>query len=350
MKFNKIILSGFILIALGGVIFFNDFLNPIIRPFTHLFLMGSSKGKDIIFFGLFGLFLILSQVIKKDIDSKKYLKASIVIGIITLVFGIILEIIFRVNMGIGLNNIFCSVSNTMTSTSIIHTHLIKSILGKVITQIIGSSVESGINTGIGLYDYIPNISFIAIFLILILTITLILSLQKNLWSTQIILSFFSSCLLIGITDGGLFATPSLLGICGLILLYRNGYYVNLIVGTLLKDEKLLEENKKTKPYYYNYPKKKYLLHRGFIGLIVIFIILLRLSIGFAGSEVDYYTVEISNISSDVNFKDIPITHINNNIYHVDSSYNEMELVNALKNPLNNSCDYYTVSWNTYSYF
>ena len=41
--------------------------------------------------------------------------------------------------------------------------------------------------------------------------------------------------------------------------------------------------------------------------------------------------------------------INNTTYHVPSSYNEMELLNDLKVPLNNSCEYYTVSWNAYSY-
>ena len=52
MKVNKTILVGIIFILLAGVIFLTDVLNPIIRPVTYLFLMGSSKGKDVIFFGL----------------------------------------------------------------------------------------------------------------------------------------------------------------------------------------------------------------------------------------------------------------------------------------------------------
>ena len=59
MKLNKTILIGLIFLLLAGVIFVTDILNPIIRPITYLFLMGSSKGKDIMFFGLLGLFLIL---------------------------------------------------------------------------------------------------------------------------------------------------------------------------------------------------------------------------------------------------------------------------------------------------
>ena len=70
---------------------------------------------------------------------------------------------------------------------------------------------------------------------------------------------------------------------------------------------------------------------------------------FAGAEPDYYTVEIADLSNNVDFGDIPIEKIDNETYHVDSSYNEMELINDLKIPLSNSCKYYTVSWNIYSY-
>jgi len=36
-------------------------------------------------------------------------------------------------------------------------------------------------------------------------------------------------------------------------------------------------------------------------------------------------------------------------YYIEPNYNEMQLLNDLKVPLNNSCEYYTVSWNIYSY-
>ena len=97
MKLNKTILVGALFILLAGVIFLTDILNPIIRPVTYLFLMGSSKGKDIIFFGLLGLFLILSQVIKKEIDTTKYLKISMIIGGVLLILGILLEVILKIN-------------------------------------------------------------------------------------------------------------------------------------------------------------------------------------------------------------------------------------------------------------
>lgn len=218
MKRNNIILAGFIFILFAGVLFITDIFNPIIRPITRVFLMGSSKGKDILFFGLFGLFLILSQTFtlkNKDIDSDKYLKIAICVGCLLLISGIIAEILFRQSLGIPLNVTFMSESSQAASTSILHTHLLKSIFGEAVTSMIGPFISSGINTGVGLYAYVPNIAKTAIILFPILFILEILANQKRLAPTTILLSFFSTCLLIGALDGGMFSTPSMLGICGL---------------------------------------------------------------------------------------------------------------------------------------
>ncbi|MCQ2971280.1 MAG: hypothetical protein MJ226_06835 [archaeon] len=351
MKVNKTILVGFLFLLIGASIFVSDLLNPLIRPVTHLFLMGSSKGKDIIFFGLLGLLLILSQVIPRKIDATRYLKISIVIGFVLLVFGNLLEVVFRLQMGIKLNTVFCSMSSTMSSTSILHTHLLKSILGEVLTKIIGPFIQSNINTGVGLYSYVPDISFLVVLIIPILFITLILANQKRPWFTNFLIAFFSSCLLIGSFDGGLWATPSLVGLLGLWIVYRNGYYLNLHLGKIIKDKKLLKANENIQPSYRNIglSEAKYLFNRFLPILIILIVIALRFTVAFAGAEPDYYTVEIVNMTDNVDFGDIPIEKISNETYHVDSNYNEMELINDLKVPLNNSCKYYTVSWNAYSY-
>ena len=288
MKINKTILFGFLVIFLAGIIFLTNILNPIIRPITYLFLMGSSKGKDIMFFGILGLFLILSQVINKKIDVTKYLKVSIIIGTVLLVLGILLEIIFRLQMGIKLNTVFCAMSNTMSSTSILHTHLLKSILGALLSQIIGPFIQSDINTGVGLYSYIPSASFLVILVIPVLFIALVLAIQKRPWFTTFLIAFFSSCLLIGAIDGGMWGTPALVGILGLYLVYRNGYYINYIVGTILKDEKLLKDNESIQPSYRNkgLSEIKYLFNRLLPYIVVFVVIALRFTIALAGAEPD----------------------------------------------------------------
>ena len=357
MKLNKTIIIGIICILFAGIIFVTDMFNPIIRPITHLFLMGSSKGKDIIFFGLLGLFLILSQTIRKEIDETKYLKISIVLGTVSLIFGIVLEIVFRLQMGIKLNTVFCAVSNTMSSTSILHTHLLKSILGAVLSQIMGPFIQSDINTGVGLYQYLPDLSFLVILILPILFATLILAIQKRPWFTNVLMAFFSSCLLIGIIDGGMFAVPSYVGILGLLLVYRNGYYLNYIVGTVFRDHKLLEDNEAIQPVYRNkgFSQARYLFNRFGIYFFIILVILLRVSVAFAGAEPECYTVDIANPTGDIDLGNISTEVIDNNTssnkttYHINPSYNEMELINDLNAPLKNSCEYYTVTWNAYSY-
>lgn len=354
MKLNKISILGLIFILLSGVIFTTDILNPIIRPITYLFLMGSSKGKDIMFFGLFGLFLISSQIIKKDINVTKYLKISIIIGCILLILGIFLEILFRMNMGIGLNTVFCSMTTQMSSTSILHTHLLKSILGEFLTNTMGSFIQSDINTGVGLYTYVPDVAKLIIILIPILFVMLILTNQKRPWPSTILLSFFSSCLIIGAIDGGLFGTPAIVGICGLYLIYRNGFYINYTIGLLSRDETLLSDNENIQPPYkrdsFNF---KYFINRFLIYIVVLLIIILRFTIAFAGAESDYYTVDVVNPTDNIELNQFPIENItitnNTMTYIINSSYNEMDLINDLKVPLNNSCEYYTVSWNVYSY-
>lgn len=359
MKLNKTIILGIILILFGGVIFITDIFNPIIRPITYLFLMGSSKGKDIMFFGLLGLFLILSQVIKKDIDTTKYLKISIAVGSLLLVLGIVLEVLFRLQMGIKLNTVFCSMTSTMSTTSILHTHLIKSILGAALTNLIGPFIQSDINTGVGLYTYVPSFAFLIILLIPIFFVCAVLASQKRPWFTNLLLSFFSSCLIIGAIDGGLFGTPALVGILGLYLVYRNGYYLNLIVGALLRDDNLLEQNKLIQPVFKNrgFSEIRYLFNRLLIWFVVIGIIILRFTIAFAGAEPEYYTVDVVNPTDNIDLGNINLkvisqenhTNLNKTTYKIDSNYNEMKLLNDLKIPLKNSCEYYTVTWNAYSY-
>ena len=87
-------------------------------------------------------------------------------------------------------------------------------------------------------------------------------------------------------------------------------------------------------------------------------IFLRLTVAFAGAEPDCYTVEVVNANDTIDLGNISIETVdydkntegvNKTIYKIDPSYNEMELLNCLKIPLKDSCEYYTVSWNAYSY-
>ena len=77
----------------------------------------------------------------------------------------------------------------------------------------------------------------------------------------------------------------------------------------------------------------------------------------AGCDKVFILLPAKNASEDIDLGNISVeiinydhdNDLNKTTYHIDPSYNEMKLVNDLEIPLNNSCEYYTVSWNIYSY-
>ena len=349
-------MAGIIFILFAGILFITDIFNPIVRPITHIFLMGSSKGKDILFFGLFGLFLILSQIFNlknKDINPDKYLKIAIIVGSLLLISGIIVEILFRQTLGIPLNVTFMSEIPQSASTSILHTHLLKSIFGEVITSLIGPFISSEINTGVGLYTYVPNIAKIVVILFPILFIFTVLANQKRNTPTNILLSFFSSCLLIGALDGGMFSTPAMAGICALFVVYRNHYYFDYYIEVVIfKNKSILKQLQNQYPHYAQINRNFYL--NRFLPYIVIFVFIgLRITISLLGANTEYYTLEVVNPTDNIELNDFPVESIqhteNKTIYTINSNYNEINLIEDLKTQLNNKCDYYTISWNIYSY-
>ena len=355
MKINKIILVGILFIIIAGALFITNALNPAVHPITHLFLMGSSKGKDIIFFGLMGVFLISSQLFKDyEIDSDRFLKIAIILGSITLIGGILLEVLFRYQMGISLNTIFMTAQNTISSTSILHTHLLKSIFGELLTNIMGAFIENGINTGAGLYAYVPEVGKILIILLPVLFIILLLAVRNRRFVQTFLLAFFASCLLIGALDGGLFSTPAITGICGIFLIYRNGKCIEEIIDRITGKESIICEECKIIPPYKNIPDFIFKLIKRYAPYIAAaLIIFLRFTIAFFGANTEDYEVDIINPTDNIELNSIPVENVsvsdNKTVYIINSDYNEMELLNDIKIPLTNSCDYFTQTWNTFSY-
>lgn len=350
MKINKIILSGVILILFGGLLFTTDIFTPFIRPITYLFLMGSSKGKDILFFALFGFLLIVSQLIKSKVNTKKFLLITILSSTAIFAVAIILELYLRLALGIDFNTIFVNVNPSISTTSILHSHLIKSVLGEFLVNTISPFIGSGINTGASLYSYISPFTAIIVVLVGILFVSMILAIQKRTPLITVLLCFFSTILFIGCFDGGIMGTPGALGLFGCILVYLKEDNL-LTVARHIKERNFKEFARKSTP------KKigiKYLLKRGspyFIGLAIV---LLRISISIVGASPEYYEVDIYNPDDGLDLRDeYPVKQVSHedgkDSYHIDSSLNEMKLTNDLSETLNHSCDYYTVSWNVYSY-
>lgn len=349
MKINKIILSGVILILFGGLLFTTDILTPFIRHITYLFLMGSSKGKDILFFALFGFLLIVSQIGKFKINTRKFLLIVIISSSAIFTAAIILELYLRLILGIDFNTIFVTIRPSMSTTSILHSHLIKSVLGEFLVSTINPLIGNGINTATSLYKYVSPFTTIILVLVGILFVSTILAVQKRQPLITILLCFFSTILFIGCFDGGVMGTPGALGLFGCILIYFKENNI-LTIAKHIKHKNFIKYARESTP---NKIGIIYLLKRGcpyFIGLAII---LLRISISLVGASPEYYEVDIYNPDDELNLSQYPIEYVSHEdgkiSYHIDSSLNEIELTKELSKSLNNSCDYYTISWNVYSY-
>ncbi|MGL4668977.1 MAG: hypothetical protein ACRCVG_00060 [Methanobacteriaceae archaeon] len=418
-KSNALAILGIIFIIMAILILFNNVIANLIRPITELFLMGSSKGKDLLFFTAMGFLLIITNTkyfksqsfwnlgSYKDYsqsNNQKYLKITLILLTISLLFALILEIVMRANLPIGQLTTFVVINPETTTTSILHTHIFKSVSSNFVSDIINilssnsfsssiytssiNSITTNINTGNSLYYYIPKIANIFIVLYPITAIFGLLSLKNRTVPSRLILIFTMVCGLIGLLDGGLFAVPTIIGLFGLLYIYFNAYWFNYYLLYLVnyinynspiafnrKNKKFNKDNEDNKSNIsinsneskynidYRYMEHRYnkryiikklsekLTHRWnynkvkkiFPLVFLILIIVLRISIGIMGTNVDYYEITILEPVNDVKLSSSLIklnldnrskvnnitTNSNKTIIEISANENEIEIIGRI---------------------
>ncbi|MDR1721531.1 MAG: hypothetical protein LBR24_00600 [Methanobrevibacter sp.] len=364
MKINKYLITGLVFIAVSVVLFFSDGLDFIIRPVTWFLLMGSSKGKDIIFFGLLGLFFILNGLLSRFIHSLPkskdfYLKLSLLILFFGLGLCLILEILMRMNLGLDVFTIFVVSGNEYTTTSLIHTHIFKSVVGNFISSSL--TVHSGIFTASSLLYYVPKIAYSIVVILPLLFICSFLSLKQRLAPSKVILILSSTLAIIGLIDGGLFAVPTIIGIYGLLVVLFDEKYLDFIFGKIFNNKHILEiSTKRLKTYYKNRRKKGNYsrIKRAIPHIALVLIIVLRISLAIVGTHEGAY--ELNVIEPTVSPEDLNTSLSSYNIsnyssndtqlnFTIDSKTREDKLLYDLSYALRNKCKVFTLSWNFYSY-
>ena len=378
LKNNKYIPVGILFIILGGSLYFLSGVDQFIRPFTQPILMGSSKGKDILFFVLFGITLILTtlgdneriyewfknlNIPQKLKDKDFYLKLSLFLFLFTAIAGLAVELYLRSTLGIDWNTILVIMNPSLTSTSFLHSHLYKSIFG-IILGIFLSHIPAGIHTGSSLSAYAPDAINLLFILIPITYLTMVLSLQRRKGLPRVFLAVTSTIGIIGLIDGGLFATPTIGGIYGILILMYNEEILDGISDFITEKEEresiknsLNEELNEIKSILHGYNRerkqsiKKY-LKIALPHIALILIIALRFSVAFYGACPDSYELTISD-GHNIDLNDYNTLNITENgdrtIAYLSNEYNEMELLNNLAIDLDGKCDWYSLSWNIYSY-
>ncbi|MDR3291607.1 MAG: hypothetical protein LBT10_05580 [Methanobrevibacter sp.] len=366
MNINRYLLFGLIFIAVAICLLLTD-LDQYIRPFAYFILMGSSKGKDVVFFGLIASFFILQGLFSKKIKNftksgNYYLKLTIFVTALSIILPLSLEVISRLNLGLDIFTTFIIPEPNYATTSLLHSHVFKSIVGNVISSIM-TNIPFGIHTGSSLTPYVPGIARVIIIILPVLFVTSFLSLKDRLVPSKILLIFSLTCTLIGIVDGNLFAIPTIIGIYGILIVLFDEMYFDYIFLRLFKNKKMLncfiERNKK---YQLKKKKSKFkaIFKRFVPHLILISIILLRLTLSFTCTNQEYYEVDLiepnldnlnlNNLSSSLDGLEVKSFSYEDNKLKIrlDSNYNEDDLRNKLAKVLSNKTKGFSLSWNSFS--
>ena len=332
MDINRLSIIGIGLILFSVLIILVNSLDNIVLQLTYPFLMGSSEGKAIIFFFLMGSMLVLSQLMNNSeyirnsrISSKPgnyYLKLVIILVFCTFILGLIFEIWIRARFGVSIFTTFVSTSPTVSTSSIIHSHIFKSMLGILISDT-GIYIPSNIHTGISIAQYIPKVAMIIFAVLPTVYVLGLLSLNNRHDIQKILLIFAISTTMIGMVDGGLFSTPALIGISVLLGIYSI--------------KKPFSPRNLIKP-----------------SSFIILLLIIRLVIGLIGSNPEFYEVTVLGGHGDIQLQGFDILDEkvvgNKSIIKVSSNMNELTFFNQTSQILDDKYPAFFVSWNIYSYF
>jgi hypothetical protein len=307
-------------------------LDTIMLQFTYPFLMGSSEGKSLIFFFLMGSLLIIDQFMNNSrflenskIYSKKgnyYLKLVIIIALTTYIIGLLLEIWIRSKFGVSIFTTFVSTSPSISTSSIIHSHIFKSMLGVLISDT-GIYVPLNIHTGISLAQYVPKFALIIFAVFPVVYFLGLFSIKNRTDYQKIILAFALSTTMIGMVDGGLFSSPSIIGLFGLLIIYsiKNPFSLSNLI----------------KP-----------------STFIILLLIIRVLLGLLGSNPHVYEVTAFGADGNVDLQGYNILNektINGKtIINISSDTNELTFLNQTFNRFKGNYPFYFVSWNIYSFF
>jgi hypothetical protein len=324
--------------------------------------MGSSKGKDIIFFGLIGLFFILlwgfSSRIKNIPKSKDfYLKISIFLTAISVVLALCSEVAIRLHLGLDVFTVFAIPSPNFTTTSLLHSHVFKSVFGNLASSILPNNFH-GIHTAKPIMEYIPWVSNLILIILPIMFVTFFLSLKDRLIPSKLLLIFSSTLTLIGIVDGNLFATPTIIGIYGILIVFFDEIYIDYLSGDIFKNKKILDCFYIRQVEYRLRRKKspfKTYFKRALPHLILVLLMLLYISLSIIGTNTEYYEAnligangtDLNSSLSDISVKSISYEDNKVKIL-IDPEYSQYELLNNLAKVLSNRCKAFSLSWNIYN--
>lgn len=328
---NKSIYVGIFLILLAAFILATDYLDSFLTTLLWPLLEGSSEGKSVLFFVLLGSMFIITAVLRNNTyfnmkfdyltgDARfKYIIWLVAIMIACALFGLIIEFYIRSSYGVSYFTILTSMDNVTSTTSPMHSHLYKSVLGYVANTF----VPSHINTASSILKFSLPYNLVVIPVVIISFILGMISITCMGRVSRFISIFAFSMAIIGLFDGGMFSQPFLIGIFLLLIIWnvKGRYGIKYLINPVV-----------------------------IIGLILI----LGFFMEIGGSNSAYHTLTVVNQSEPVDMSNYNVTHIDvigdKTIYTINSTTPDKELIQEVFESFDHKCDVTFMTWDFYSYF
>lgn len=326
---NRIIL-GFLFIVLAAVIFFTNVIDVFVTSLLWPLLEGSSEGKTVIFLSMIGAIIIIDALMdKKNIASRfykddnyysRYLIVTIVLLILCALFGLFIELYIRYSLNVNPFTILTSMNPYPSTSSPMHSHAYKSVLGIISYYL----VPSHMNTGLSILKFVQPYAYVVIPIWITCLITGLLGIHKTTGLTKAIAILSLILALIGLLDGGMFSQPFLIGIGFLLLCYYT------------KGEKL-------KVHHFVKPV-----------VIMGYILLIAMICEVGGSNTADHTLTVINQTEPVDMSQYNVTNVvydNDKItYTISADTPDNKLITDVFDSFKGKCDATFMSWNFYTYF
>lgn len=328
-KIDKTIIVGLGLIILGFIILVTDFIDSFVTNLLWPLLEGSSEGKTVLFLGMLGLILIISSLINQNSSIRhrlypdnnyhlKYILFVVVILLCCAVLGLIIEFYIRYKLGISFFTILTSLDPSTSTTSPMHSHAYKSILG----YLSKSFVPAHVNTSSSILKFVFPYALIVVPIWIVSFICGVIGLSDMKPLHKAITTIALTLALIGILDGGMFSQPFLIGIGFLLLMYFSNGKIGI----------------------------KY-----FIKPVVImgYILLVGMIIEVGGSDMSHHTLSVINQTEPVDMTQYNVTNIEVHgdvtTYTLATKTDDKQLIRQIFASFKGKADVTFMSWNFYSY-
>jgi hypothetical protein len=333
LRINRLRLVGILLILLGGVLLKTNFMSKAVTTVLWPVLEGSSEGKAVILLVMMGSLLLLSSFStsnewlshrffsEKWADGKRYLLISILTIFSTCVVGLLTEVWIRLKFGVSIFTIFISMNPRPSTTSIMHSHVFKSLIGYMVS-LFGKIAPHNINTGVSLIQYTSPFAFLIVITLPLVYIAGLLAMKDMRDTYKILTSFAITVAIIGMIDGGMFSQPLLIGIGILLCVYfaKNPFSLRNLI----------------KP-------------AAIIGIIIF----TWFAIELGGTNTAYHQLTVINQSEPVNMTSYDVMgvqqHGNETVYIIKPSVSDKTTVESLFKDFNGKAGCMFMTWNFYSY-